>query len=48
MNFIKTKIKGVMSVEPRILADQRGYFFESYNFVRNGIPNRLKDLLQHV
>lgn len=43
MNFIKTEIDGVMIVEPRIFADQRGYFFESYNeteFARNGIPNR--------
>lgn len=31
MNFIKTKIKDVIIVEPRIFKDERGYFFESYN-----------------
>ena len=40
MNFIKTDIDGVIIVEPKIFADNRGYFFESYNeaeFVKNGI-----------
>lgn len=43
MNFIKTKLDGVIIIEPKIFKDSRGYFFESYNeaeFVRNGIPNR--------
>ena len=43
MNFIKTAIDGVIIVEPKIFADSRGYFFESYNeaeFVKNGITNR--------
>ena len=43
MNFIKTDIDGVVIIEPRIFADERGYFFESYNeseFVKNGITNR--------
>jgi dTDP-4-dehydrorhamnose 3,5-epimerase len=43
MNFIKTKIDGVVIVEPKVFADERGYFFESYNedeFMKNGIPNR--------
>ncbi len=42
MNFIKTEIDGVIIVEPKIFADDRGYFFESYNaaeFTKNGIPN---------
>ena len=42
-NFIQTKIDGVYIVEPRIFADSRGYFFESYNqedFFANGITNR--------
>ncbi len=42
MNFIKTEIDGVIIVEPRVFADARGYFFESYNaaeFAANGIPN---------
>ena len=43
MNFIKTEIEGVIIVEPRVFADDRGYFFESYNeaeFNRAGITNR--------
>ncbi len=43
MNFIKTKIDGVVIVEPRVFEDARGYFFESYNeaeFVKNGITNK--------
>jgi len=43
MNFIKTEIDGVVIVEPRVFADDRGYFFESYNeaeFVKNGITNK--------
>ncbi len=42
MNFIKTNLDGVVIVEPKIFADDRGYFFESYNaaeFEKNGIPN---------
>ncbi|MBO8416716.1 MAG: dTDP-4-dehydrorhamnose 3,5-epimerase [Proteobacteria bacterium] len=42
MNFIKTKLEGVVIVEPRIFEDERGYFFEAYNeaeFVKNGICN---------
>lgn len=31
MNVIKTEIEGVVILEPRIFADARGYFFESYN-----------------
>ena len=30
MNFIKTAIDGVVIVEPKIFADERGYFFESF------------------
>ena len=42
MNFVKTKLPGVIIVEPRVFVDDRGYFFESYNqaeFVKNGITN---------
>ncbi len=42
MKFIQTEIDGVVIVEPKIFADDRGYFFESYNaaeFEKNGIPN---------
>ncbi|MDE6555656.1 MAG: dTDP-4-dehydrorhamnose 3,5-epimerase [Duncaniella sp.] len=31
MNVIKTDIEGVVIIEPRVFADSRGYFFESYN-----------------
>ncbi|MBD5267203.1 MAG: dTDP-4-dehydrorhamnose 3,5-epimerase [Bacteroides sp.] len=31
MNVIKTDIEGVVILEPRVFADARGYFFESYN-----------------
>lgn len=31
MNIIKTDIEGVVIIEPRVFADSRGYFFESYN-----------------
>ena len=31
MNFIKTKIDGVIIIEPKVFEDSRGYFYESYN-----------------
>lgn len=31
MNIIKTKIKGVVIIEPHIFKDERGYFFESFS-----------------
>ena len=31
MEVIKTKIDGVLIIEPRIFGDIRGYFFESFN-----------------
>ena len=40
MNFIKTKIKDLLIVEPKIWKDDRGYFYESYskrNFKEAGI-----------
>jgi len=30
MNFVKTAIDGVWIIEPRVFADERGYFMESY------------------
>ena len=32
MPFIETGIEGLKIFEPRIIADERGYFFESYNY----------------
>ena len=31
MNIIKTKIEGLVIIEPRVFADDRGYFFESFS-----------------
>lgn len=31
MNFINTSFKGLIICEPKILKDDRGYFFESFN-----------------
>jgi dTDP-4-dehydrorhamnose 3,5-epimerase len=42
MPFIRTEIEGVIIFEPRVFQDDRGSFFESYNyelFSQNGIPN---------
>lgn len=31
MEIIKTKIDGVLIIEPKVFGDSRGYFFESFN-----------------
>ena len=31
MNFIPTKLKGCIIVEPKVIFDERGYFMESFN-----------------
>jgi dTDP-4-dehydrorhamnose 3,5-epimerase len=31
MNVIKTGIKGVVVIEPKLFKDNRGYFYESFN-----------------
>lgn len=31
MEIIKTKIEGVLIIEPKVFGDARGYFFESFN-----------------
>ncbi len=31
MNFIHTEFNGLTIIEPRVIPDNRGYFFESYN-----------------
>ncbi|MCF8230151.1 MAG: dTDP-4-dehydrorhamnose 3,5-epimerase [Bacteroidales bacterium] len=41
MEIVQTKIPGLLVIKPKIFADDRGYFFESYNrnrFVEAGIP----------
>ena len=40
MEIIKTKIKDLVIIKPRVFADDRGYFFESYNrntYMDNGL-----------
>lgn len=39
-NFIKTKIEGLIIIEPSVFADDRGFFMETYSqkvFTENGI-----------
>jgi dTDP-4-dehydrorhamnose 3,5-epimerase len=31
MNIIKTKIEGVLVIEPQVFGDERGFFLETYN-----------------
>ncbi|HVZ56135.1 MAG TPA: dTDP-4-dehydrorhamnose 3,5-epimerase [Chitinophagaceae bacterium] len=43
MKFYPANIPGLIVLEPRVLEDERGYFFESFNernFAEAGIPNR--------
>lgn len=40
MNFIETDIKGLVVIEPTIIKDDRGYFFEAFNkkiFQKHGV-----------
>jgi dTDP-4-dehydrorhamnose 3,5-epimerase len=34
MNVIKTKLSGVLILEPDVFSDQRGFFLETYNSIR--------------
>lgn len=43
MEIIKTKIPGLLIVQPRVFGDKRGYFYETYNektYQEAGILNR--------
>ena len=43
MRIIETPIPGLLIIEPRVFADERGYFFESYNesnFEKLGLVHR--------
>lgn len=42
MGWTKTNFEGVWLFEPKIWADQRGYFIESFN--ADGVPDDLKQL----
>lgn len=40
MEVIKTEIKGLLIIKPKVFGDERGYFFESYNkesYIKAGI-----------
>jgi dTDP-4-dehydrorhamnose 3,5-epimerase len=40
MNFIKSKIDGIVTIEPQVFDDDRGFFMETYSkkiFAENGI-----------
>ena len=39
MEVIKTNIPGVLIIEPRVLKDSRGYFFESFSQKEFDEPN---------
>ncbi|HRS53080.1 MAG TPA: dTDP-4-dehydrorhamnose 3,5-epimerase [Bacteroidales bacterium] len=32
MEFVKSKIEGLIIIKPKVFEDARGYFFESYNY----------------
>ena len=43
MNVLKTPLSGALVIEPKVFADDRGFFLESYNektFTDAGIPNK--------
>ncbi len=43
MQFTKTDIPGIILIQPKILGDDRGYFYESYHaelFSKNGIDKQ--------
>lgn len=41
MEIIKTSIKGLVIIEPKVFTDERGYFMESYkeSFIEENFPN---------
>ncbi len=46
MNIIKTKIDGVLIIEPRIFEDARGYFFESFS--QREFDEKVSPILGHT
>ena len=32
MEIIETNLKGLLVIKPKVFEDERGYFFESYNY----------------
>ena len=45
MEVIKTNIPGVLSIEPRVFKDSRGYFFESFS--QREFDNKVTPILGH-
>ena len=43
MNVIKTKLPGVVIIEPKVFGDERGFFLESYSEERYRIEAGIKD-----
>lgn len=46
MNVIRTKLDGVVVLEPRVFGDARGYFFESWNRERMAGAGIVSDFVQ--
>ncbi|KMK91962.1 dTDP-4-dehydrorhamnose 3,5-epimerase [Rossellomorea marisflavi] len=46
MKVIETNLHGVVVLEPQVLGDHRGYFFESYNERRAGIHGLMTRFVQ--
>jgi dTDP-4-dehydrorhamnose 3,5-epimerase len=45
MNITKTKLDGLLIIDPRVFGDGRGYFFESFNarvFNDSGLPTEFR------
>jgi dTDP-4-dehydrorhamnose 3,5-epimerase len=43
MRFIESELPGVVLIEPEVLRDERGFFFESFHgkrFAQHGLPER--------
>ncbi len=46
MKIIETPIPGLLVIEPRVFADERGYFFESFNESRFAGAGLITDFVQ--
>ena len=45
MEVIRTKLDGVLIIEPRVFKDERGYFFESFS--QREFDEKVKPILGH-
>lgn len=46
MNVIKTKIDGVLIIEPRVFGDERGFFYETFHATRYKEAGIAEDFVQ--